>query len=492
MQSSASCARVLAASFALVSLASALRAQGTLEYTVPTANSRPYTIVAGLDGAMWFTESNGNKIGRITLDGVITEFPVPTAGSGPYGICLGPDKNIWFTERFADKIGRLVPSTGVITEFPVPTAFSQPWEIAPGADGNLWFTEDDAYQIGKITTTGSVTEFPMSTSGCCFPIGIAPGPGGDVWYTLEIGDQIGRIQPGDNFTQYPVPTGSALPWDIIAGPDARMWFTELGGRNVGAIDSSGNIVEYPVSGAFSGIAGIAAGPDGNMWFTENDVDQVRGMTTSGVELDIFGTSTQPLSICLGPDGNMWYTTGIGNTIGTLLLAEPGVRYVLSTDAGFIPTVRNAQLGETVKWVFQGASQHWVNDGSQLGFYFSDLQEPVSYFTFQFPAAGGWVVGDVFPFTRGGINIPVVIPTNGSVGVPFEVLWAEPAMPAGLVEDVIVQTPGSGTFTPWITSSAVSDFYTPTTPGAYVFRARLRDPGTGNATFYSRPVTVDVL
>src|SRR5579863_9635202 len=37
----------------------------------PTGNASPQRIAAGPDGAMWFTESNSNKIGRITTRGKI-------------------------------------------------------------------------------------------------------------------------------------------------------------------------------------------------------------------------------------------------------------------------------------------------------------------------------------------------------------------------------------------------------------------------------------
>jgi streptogramin lyase len=33
-------------------------------------------ITTGPDGALWFTEQNASKIGRITTAGVITEFPL--------------------------------------------------------------------------------------------------------------------------------------------------------------------------------------------------------------------------------------------------------------------------------------------------------------------------------------------------------------------------------------------------------------------------------
>ena len=142
--------RALVLAFALAGTVEA-RAQLTItEFPVPTPNSRPYTIVPGPDGNLWFTESNGNKIGRITPAGAISEFAVPTGQSAPYGIAVGPDGNIWFTERFGNKIGRFSPASGQFSEFPIPTGNSQPWEIALGPDGNLWFTEEDAKK--KVST----------------------------------------------------------------------------------------------------------------------------------------------------------------------------------------------------------------------------------------------------------------------------------------------------------------------------------------------------
>ena len=44
-----------------------------------------------------FTESDANKIGRITTAGVVTQFPLP-AGNTPTSITAGPDGNLWFTE----------------------------------------------------------------------------------------------------------------------------------------------------------------------------------------------------------------------------------------------------------------------------------------------------------------------------------------------------------------------------------------------------------
>src|SRR6266849_5182605 len=40
------------------------------EFVIPTANSEANGIVGGPDGAVWFTESGANKIGRATTAGV--------------------------------------------------------------------------------------------------------------------------------------------------------------------------------------------------------------------------------------------------------------------------------------------------------------------------------------------------------------------------------------------------------------------------------------
>ncbi|MCC2275221.1 hypothetical protein LKL35_07250 [Streptomyces sp. ET3-23] len=55
---------------------------------------------------MWFTEQTGNKIGRITPLGMITEFTVPTAASAPWAI-TPLDKILLFTEQAGNKIGKI-------------------------------------------------------------------------------------------------------------------------------------------------------------------------------------------------------------------------------------------------------------------------------------------------------------------------------------------------------------------------------------------------
>jgi virginiamycin B lyase len=56
---------------------------------------------------LWFTEFNANRVAKITTDGVIREYPIPTSNSRPIGITQGPDGAVWFAENGGNKIGRL-------------------------------------------------------------------------------------------------------------------------------------------------------------------------------------------------------------------------------------------------------------------------------------------------------------------------------------------------------------------------------------------------
>ena len=138
------------------------RAPTITEYPIPPTPGSPAGIAAGSDGALWFTEYEGDKIGRITTGGAISEYPIPTAPSAPYGIAAGPDGALWFTEQVAGRIGRITTS-GAISEYPIPTAASMPVGIAAGPDGALWFTETLGNKIGRITT-------PTPTLAPCQPL----------------------------------------------------------------------------------------------------------------------------------------------------------------------------------------------------------------------------------------------------------------------------------------------------------------------------------
>jgi streptogramin lyase len=218
------------------------------EYATGIAEgSQPWEITAGTDGNLWFTEfevagsDRTNRIGEINpTTHEVKEFELPSPDSGQqgaFGITAGPDGNIWFTELYGNRIGRITPS-GEITEFPVPTASSEPISITKGPDGNLWFAEQDAEKIGRINpSTHEITEFPIPSGGS-EPSAITEGPDGNLWFAEENGD-IGRITPTGTITQCSTGISGSIK-GITAGPEDTLWFTDFDENRIGRITATGS------------------------------------------------------------------------------------------------------------------------------------------------------------------------------------------------------------------------------------------------------------
>jgi virginiamycin B lyase len=244
-------------------------------FALPNANSGVTTISVARDGSLWFTESSGNRIGRMNADGSgYQAFALPHANSAPRIIALGADNNLWFSEHNGNRIGRLTPA-GELAEYEIPTPASQPRAIALGADGNIWFGEFAGGKVGRITPRGMITEFALPTpdSG---PRALAAGPDGNIWVSEFRASKIARITPQGAVTEFALPRPNSGPGDITAGSDGAMWFLQLAGSmdglqpdggRVGRIDMQGRITEYELPSKTPSPINIAVGPDRNIWYT---------------------------------------------------------------------------------------------------------------------------------------------------------------------------------------------------------------------------------
>jgi len=303
------------------------------EYPLPGPSGGPSSIIVGPDGNLWFDEqanpnnfgNRGDRVGRITPSGVITEFLVAIS---PTGITAGPDGNLWIADYFDQTIGKLT-TAGVFTRF---SAGGYPFGIASGPDGNLWFTERYGGNIGRVTTAGAITEFPVPSSGELF--GITAGPDGNLWFT-EAGtggpDKIGRITLAGVVTQFPLASGSA-PYLITSGPDGNLWFTDGGANKIGRITTAGVITEFPIPTTGSNPSNISQGPDGNLWFTENAGNNIARITPSGVITEFpVPSGSYPDGITADPDGNLWFTESGANKIVKLNVNSPHYNVCLLYD-----------------------------------------------------------------------------------------------------------------------------------------------------------------
>jgi len=96
---------VVAAGLATVVSPSAASASGSPVVSEYLGIDEPSGMAAGPDGALWFTNSGNNSIGRITTEGKVINYAV-TRESQPLGIAAGPDGALWFTNRY-NSIGRI-------------------------------------------------------------------------------------------------------------------------------------------------------------------------------------------------------------------------------------------------------------------------------------------------------------------------------------------------------------------------------------------------
>ena len=296
------------------------------EYLTLTANAGVQDIVMGPDGALWFTETNVNKIGRVTTAGVMTEFPLPLPLGGPVNITSGPDGALWFVG--SGGIGKLTTS-GATTLFPVQAS-----KITAGPDGALWFsgfsgTLNTGPAIGRITTTGTVTWYGLPNSS--HPVSIVSGPDGALWF-VDISGSIGRITTAGSITQYPVPlldNVGEFGKHLAVGSDGALWFG-FGNDLIGRITTGGVLTQYS-SGRNNTANQIVSGPDGAMWFVTYSSGQIGRITTSGAVsfYDVPPSLYAGLGLALGPDGALWVTEFPSIRSGVLRVQVPARTGVFS-------------------------------------------------------------------------------------------------------------------------------------------------------------------
>ena len=134
---------------------------------------------------VWYTDQNGNGVGMVgfvdATTGAITRIATPSEFNDPYALTTGPDGAIWFTESFRNQLGRVVPSTQQVTEYTLPAGATAAYGITVGSDKALWFTEGGSSRIGRIDPqTLTITEF--ADTGSTNPGDIVGGPDGGVWF----------------------------------------------------------------------------------------------------------------------------------------------------------------------------------------------------------------------------------------------------------------------------------------------------------------------
>ena len=72
-------------------------------YTIPGTAEQ---ITRGPGNTLLYTNFGGNKVAKITTDGVVTESP-EIRDSGPTGIVAGPSRDVWFLGYASNRVYRV-------------------------------------------------------------------------------------------------------------------------------------------------------------------------------------------------------------------------------------------------------------------------------------------------------------------------------------------------------------------------------------------------
>jgi virginiamycin B lyase len=276
----------------------------------------PYGIAVGRDGKIWFGELAYRAIGRISMQGTIQELPLPADATSTMDVVAGSDGNMWFTQ--SNGVARITPD-GAVKLFPLEKKHG-PYALTSGKDGAIWFTEMLANRIGRISMAGDVTEVEIQGKGR-YPRGIAVGPDGAIWFTHS--EEIGRLARDRKLSLYTLPSVDDLSEDICVDPNGNIWFSVWNytySHWIGRMTPRGQIAKYPFTDDVFPM-GLTIGPDGNVWFTEYGSSEIGEMSETGqlTEFKLPRAKSYPATFVSGPDGNLWFTEEGRDTIGRITL-----------------------------------------------------------------------------------------------------------------------------------------------------------------------------
>jgi virginiamycin B lyase len=167
------------------------------EFSVPTQNAQPYGVVSASDGGLWFCELEGQKLGRVDpASGVIAEFSPGVPNVHPRSL-VALDGAIYFTDGKGGRLGRLTLAGKQFKLWDSPSGRdSEPDGIAADATGKIWYVESAA-SVSKLVRFDPAVEifsvFPLPTPASYVP-NIARDAHGRLWMPLAATDKILMIE----------------------------------------------------------------------------------------------------------------------------------------------------------------------------------------------------------------------------------------------------------------------------------------------------------
>ena len=134
---------------------------GALTKFYPPTKGKPQRLEVDSDGIVWFSERQGNKIGRLDpKTGAFKEFALPGPEPSPYAIGLDRAHMIWYSSHEQDTLNRLDPKTGEVTEYPYPHPEISMRELFRDSHGRMWYASSVNNKVGYFYLAGGAGASP--------------------------------------------------------------------------------------------------------------------------------------------------------------------------------------------------------------------------------------------------------------------------------------------------------------------------------------------
>jgi hypothetical protein len=269
-----------------------------------------YTLVAGLDGAIWGVIDGG--VIRVDMSGHHKLYALGSSFNGP--IANNYDADIFVAGKYNGTyaIAKISPD-GDVKRLPIPGS-AAPVAMISGSDGNLWMTRESPTSVGRLTPSGVYTDFGEGLFDSL--TGIIRGADKNLWVEgqRDYKPYLARFEVSDGSeTTFTLPVLSC--WNCMTTtPDGTIWIPQQG-SGIYEFDL------YSQTGQMFGFAGddpslIVAGPNKRIYY-ESDrhydvavceyVIKLHGQRTCLHIKAVHPRSVEGMTV--GPDGQIWVAVG---------------------------------------------------------------------------------------------------------------------------------------------------------------------------------------
>jgi hypothetical protein len=490
-----------------------------------------HTLAEHWDGQAWAVVSSPNASGQSNYLQAVTAVAPDDVWAVGYSQQegFGGTKPVTLTEHWDGESWSIVPS---------PNQGTDDENILHGVKG---FAPDDVWAVGEAYADGVNVAVTLHWDGEQWVV--VPGPDGgsgnwlfavdgisptDVWAVgYDFDDSQDSFEPlfgywdGAAWSAYEFtsPPPLQLATTVVAISPGDVWavgrtdnpsseFSALFSQHWDATKWSNDLARPLAPGDFNLAVGVTALSSSDVWMSGYSTDADTKLSQPLVEhwdptsyywtmgdLPDVGSNAQLGTIMAVPGATQLVTVGSytdpSDALRTLVLQNCPIQV---GEAGFNASKANVDRpGATVAFSMPAGDTHRVAEISGLGLFDSGLRDPPASFTTDVFAAGTYPVADRATGAVMSLGVaPSVFPMTGGVATPFHLVWATHRTGPDRVFEVQVRRPDSADFVDLYTGHARrTTFLADDGIGAYSFKVRLVDLGSGASAHFSPIVSIAV-